>query len=97
MSVGVDQAVVWMSFIMIAMLGLQPFGSPLGAGFSLGGEGVEGERMDGPVRTIFLRADQPVKKYILTEFRVSCCVYGQVVPTGGGVCHTPWDGGVSCN
>ena len=40
MSVGVDQAVAWMSFIMIAMLGLQPFGSPLGAGFSLGDEGV---------------------------------------------------------
>ena len=40
MPVGVDQAVVWMSFIMIAMLGLQPFGSPLGAGFSLGDEGV---------------------------------------------------------
>ena len=47
----------------------------------------EWRRQMGSVRRIFLRADQPVKKYILTELilligraRSSCCVYRQAVP-----------------
>ena len=50
----------------------------------------ERESEKGSVRIIFSRADQPVKKYILTEFKISCCCMDRQFRHSWGICHTLW-------